>query len=310
LDGYVNAIKADNENGGTSNNSDTFLLTYSGATRLVQYPNEPILTNLEAYVNKYGQEQGIIAYNEAKSAAITKFSTDLATSQGIRDTALAEYNSATRSIVDNTVKISTNDVLINTTTKYNTNEAAAKKLLELELVFNPNPNKPYVIIADSRTIAEIQDSQNTKVSTTQIYSSKIDESFARGAAIIRAKEDLAFQIYGDRKRYEEISFVNDPNIVTVNIGTDAKPVWRATIISAEAVRPTTALETTVIVTYVSNGKKITDTPYTYTGISGTAAAQKRINELSGIPNYKVIGVVVTTKNTSVTSGKRYTANNS
>ena len=305
-DAYLTYLAADIA-GNTTSVTDTYLFNQPSFRAST---TEPLIPTLGDYIDNYGQEEGLKRYTEDRNKAMAIWTAERRQLEDNAVTALTEYNIASGKSALIGVKISANNTLVDATVKYNTNEAAARKLLESELVFNPNPTKPYVVITDSRTIAEIQDSQNTKVSTTQIYSSKIDESFARGAAIIRAKEDLAFQIYGDRKRYEEISFVNDPNIVTVNIGTDAKPVWRATVIGAEAVRPTPALETTVIVTYVSNGKKITDTPYTYTGISGTAAAQKRINELSGIPNYKVIGVVVTTKNTSVTSGKRYTANNS
>jgi hypothetical protein len=293
--GYANAVKLDNANGGSTKETDEFLLTYAQ----VRLGSNQILTSREAFIDKYGQDQGIKAYDEFKSNAISIFSEDLNNASIKRDESLAEYSAAARSVTFNAIKISENNTIISASIEYGTSITAGKKLLESELAYNKNPNKPYIIMTDSRTLEQLRaDSTSGQPVTETVTVVSKSQSYLSSDAINKLQIKLAEKIYGPNA--EAVIPLNGGSVVkqTETVDNKGNKVYTYTL-TGSTTPPAPILATSVIVQFVDKDGKVKESSFIYGKYndyltqSQAAAAQLAYYNSK---NLKVLGMVVNTQN--------------
>ena len=209
-------------------------------------------------------------------------------------------------------KITANTLLLNRVTIVNTDIGSASTLLQKELSYNPSPNKPYVILTDSRTVDQIAEDNNPGKplsGTATVTNVRTSADDARYLAIQALKVKLTEKIYGNSIDFD--GTVLDGQTVNVTETKDKKgnSIWTATI-TASTIPPAPLVTTSVIVTYVDPRGKVQTSSIVYGKnndyLTQAQAAAAQL-EYYKSKNIKVLGVVVNTKNSNNTSNNRYSS---
>jgi len=226
-----------------------------------------------------------------------------------------EYTNLTTSIENKIIdlgktqeKITASELLSQRMVIVNTELASAQAVVVKELAYNKNPDKPYVVMVDTRSAEQIQsDSKPAATSESKSFMAKttISMEVSVQQAILTLQQQLGTtNIYGLTIEKQETFDDIGRRIYTATATGVAVPI-------------PTDLVTTVRVTYKNQfGDIVTDNRY-YSGstyLSQSQAAAATLAEFKSIKNTKVLGLAVGTRNNNTsstnTNGKRYTANKS
>jgi len=199
-------------------------------------------------------------------------------------------------------QITATELLLRRVTINDTSFASGAILLSKELLNNPDPKTPYVILTDARSAAQIDaDGKSVQVITKTASFNSPDLQLAKDLARLQLENDFRQKIYGYKDPRDVINLTGETGKVTETV-INNKKVYTYTI-TASTTPPAPVIETTVSVTYITpEGKIKTTAPESFgdTSTARTAADWLQKFKDAGV---KVLGVVVNTKNKN--TGIRY-----
>jgi hypothetical protein len=314
IDKYSGASYIDPENGNTYKWTESqAVLKYYAALEKAPALYEKAIASFDIDISKVVTRQIVLNSLELSNikgqigdAYVTLLKSKSATGD--------EYTNLTTSIENKIIdlgktqeKITASELLSQRMVIVNTELASAQAVVVKELAYNKNPDKPYVVMVDTRSAEQIQSDSKpaaTSESKSSMAKTTISMEVSVQQAILALQQKLGTtNIYGLTIEKQE------------TFDDYGRRIYSATA-KGVAVPIPTDLVTTVRVTYKNEfGDIVTDNRY-YSGstyLSQSQAAAATLAEFKSIKNTKVLGLAVGTGNNNSstnTNGKRLNANNS
>jgi hypothetical protein len=291
---------------------DGAVLKYYAALEAAPALYTQVIANLDQTVRNSREKVLIntIALDDVKSqidaAYIAALESSSATSKVNRDLA----DSIATKIVESgktQAKITASELLLKRMVIVDTQLGSGQAVLEKELSYNPNPNKPYVIMIDGRTAAEIlADSQLDTVGTEKFVSASAKSTVSAKAAEIAAIDKIRAKL--------GVSVVSVFNVSTVEtVDANGNKIYNVELTSRTFANPPD-LVTTVIITYKNEFGAIVKDPIYFRGdeyISQSEATAKILATYKSVKGIKVLGIVASTRrDNTAANGVRLNTHNS
>ena len=282
----------------SSDTMDDYTLSYYNSK--TPKSEDSNLKNLQDYIEKYGDGDGQVRHADAVILAGKRWGDDIEAYEKQQIELESSEKLIINKILENNLKITSNNIVANNTLIYGTNSVASSKLLDKQLAANPSPDSPYIILTDSRTLAQAADDtgpQTPPVATAVGSSNNWQVAVDDAKSELRRK--LALELYGDASQAYmiELTNVNQPVTQTTNAKGIVIYTARVTASTPVAVR---GLTTDVTITTRGVGGAIRTETISFSQTNNTyltpadAASQVYKNYSTG--NLKILGIVANTSN--------------